>query len=71
MDSEFFSWKESVRIELINRTIFTGGSDCLVRIHKANDPDAEPGFHDNHEDAVTSISCTVCPQMSRKYPGLD
>jgi chromosome transmission fidelity protein 4 len=55
----------------MNRTIFTGGSDCLVRIHKANDPDAEPGFHDNHEDAVTSISCTVCPQMSRKYPGLD
>jgi len=42
-----------------SRTIFTGGSDCLVRIHKANEPDSEPGFHDNHEDAVTSLTCEV------------
>ncbi|WVR04655.1 hypothetical protein IAU60_001666 [Kwoniella sp. DSM 27419] len=39
-------------------TIFTGGSDCLVRIHKADNPDAEPGFHDNHTDAVTSLTCS-------------
>nr|XP_031860604.1 uncharacterized protein CI109_003935 [Kwoniella shandongensis]KAA5527676.1 hypothetical protein CI109_003935 [Kwoniella shandongensis] len=39
-------------------TIFTGGSDCLVRIHKADDPDSEPGFHDNHSDAVTSLTCS-------------
>jgi hypothetical protein len=44
---------------LTYRTIFTGGSDCLVRIHKANEPDSEPGFHDNHEDAVTSLTCEV------------
>jgi hypothetical protein len=31
----------------------------LVRIHKANEPDSEPGFHDNHEDAVTSLTCEV------------
>ena len=50
-----------MRIEgrLTFRTIFTGGSDCLVRIHKANEPDSEPGFHDNHEDAVTSLTCEV------------
>ncbi|EIW71228.1 hypothetical protein TREMEDRAFT_28047 [Tremella mesenterica DSM 1558] len=39
-------------------TIFTGGADCLVRIHRADDPDAEPGFHDDHTDAVTSLSCS-------------
>ncbi|WWD07638.1 hypothetical protein V865_005739 [Kwoniella europaea PYCC6329] len=39
-------------------TIFTGGSDCLVRIHKADQPDSEPGFHDNHTDAVTSLTCS-------------
>ncbi|WRT64744.1 uncharacterized protein IL334_001678 [Kwoniella shivajii] len=39
-------------------TIFTGGSDCLVRIHKADNPDSEPGFHDNHTDAVTSLTCS-------------
>ena len=44
---------------LTYRTMFTGGSDCLVRIHKANEPDSEPGFHDNHEDAVTSLTCEV------------
>jgi chromosome transmission fidelity protein 4 len=44
---------------LTYRTIFTGGSDCLVRIHKVNEPDSEPGFHDNHEDAVTSLTCEV------------
>ncbi|KAK8847432.1 hypothetical protein IAR55_005290 [Kwoniella newhampshirensis] len=38
--------------------IFTGGSDCLVRIHKSSDPDSEPGFHDNHSDAVTSLTCS-------------
>ncbi|OCF45863.1 chromosome transmission fidelity protein 4 [Kwoniella heveanensis CBS 569] len=39
-------------------TIFTGGSDCLVRIHKVDSPDSEPGFHDNHTDAITSLSCS-------------
>jgi chromosome transmission fidelity protein 4 len=52
---------------LTYRTIFTGGSDCLVRIHKANEPDSEPGFHDNHEDAVTSLTCEV----SRGRPDLE
>ena len=42
-----------------DRTIFTGGSDCLVRIHRADDPDSEPGFHDDHTDAITSLSCSV------------
>jgi len=46
------------------RTIFTGGSDCLVRIHKANEPDSEPGFHDNHEDAVTSLTCEVSQRLA-------
>ncbi|ORY30355.1 hypothetical protein BCR39DRAFT_529347 [Naematelia encephala] len=40
-------------------TIFTGGSDCLVRIHKADDPESEPGFHDDHTDAVTSLTCSA------------
>jgi hypothetical protein len=44
---------------LMCRTIFTGGSDCLVRIHKAGDPDSEPGFHDNHTDEITSLTCSV------------
>ncbi|KAK4685805.1 chromosome transmission fidelity protein 4, partial [Tremellales sp. Uapishka_1] len=39
-------------------TIFTGGTDCLVRIHKADEPDSEPGFHDNHTDAVTTLTCS-------------
>lgn len=29
-----------------------------MRIHKADDPDAEPGFHDNHQEAVTSITAS-------------
>lgn len=43
------------------RTIFTGGTDSLVRIHKADDPASEPGFFDEHTDAITSLSCSVCP----------
>lgn len=27
-----------------------------MRIHNVEDPDAEPGFHDNHTDAITSLS---------------
>lgn len=46
--------------ELIEHsTIFTGGTDCLVRIHKAGAPDAEPGFYDEHQKAVTSLACSV------------
>ena len=62
-------WSQSYG--LIHRTIFTGGSDCLVRIHKANEPDSEPGFHDNHEDAVTSLTCEVSRGISdrRGIPG--
>lgn len=40
------------------RTIFTGGTDCLVRIHNVADPDSEPGFHDNHTDAITSLTAS-------------
>lgn len=40
------------------RTIYSAGADCLVRIHKADDPDAEPGFHDNHQETVTSITAS-------------
>jgi chromosome transmission fidelity protein 4 len=66
MDSESnHHTQEEARGEgLMFRAIFTGGSDCLVRIHKANEPDSEPGFHDNHEDAVTSLTCAVGPQFS-------
>ncbi|WVQ83266.1 hypothetical protein IAT38_005405 [Cryptococcus sp. DSM 104549] len=39
-------------------TIFTGGTDCLVRIHKADNPDSEPGFMDDHQEAITSLSCS-------------
>lgn len=41
------------------RTIFTGGSDCLVRIHEADNPESEPGFHDEHTEAVTCLACSV------------
>ncbi|KAE8539030.1 hypothetical protein D1P53_005400 [Cryptococcus gattii VGV] len=40
------------------RTIFTGGSDCLVRIHEADNPESEPGFHDEHTEAVTCLACS-------------
>jgi chromosome transmission fidelity protein 4 len=39
-------------------TIFTGGNDCLVRIHNAEEPDSEPGFHDDHGESVTSLAAT-------------
>ncbi|OWZ76111.1 chromosome transmission fidelity protein 4 [Cryptococcus neoformans Tu401-1] len=39
-------------------TIFTGGSDCLVRIHEADNPESEPGFHDEHTEAVTCLACS-------------
>lgn len=39
--------------------IFTGGQDCLVRIHQVANPNSEPGFHDQHEEAVTSLTCSV------------
>jgi len=55
----------NMKWKLMPRTIFTGGSDCLVRIHKANEPDSEPGFHDNHEDAVTSLTCEVSERKAR------
>ena len=58
------------RKTLTYRTIFTGGSDCLVRIHKAYEPDSEPGFHDNHEDAVTSLTCEVCPSWDYETKGI-
>ena len=44
---------------MVFRTVFTGGTDCLVRIHNAVEPDSEPGFHDNHTDAITSLACSV------------
>ncbi|TYJ56899.1 hypothetical protein B9479_002344 [Cryptococcus floricola] len=37
-------------------TIFTAGSDCLVRIHKADNPESEPGFHDDHHEDVTCLA---------------
>ena len=62
--------QKSEKGTLTHRTIFTGGSDCLVRIHKANEPDSEPGFHDNHEDAVTSLTCEVCPSWDYETKGI-
>ncbi|KLT43277.1 WD40 repeat-like protein [Cutaneotrichosporon oleaginosum] len=41
------------------KTIYTAGADCLVRLHDAADPDAEPGFHDEHKEAVTSITASA------------
>nr|ODN89447.1 chromosome transmission fidelity protein 4 [Cryptococcus depauperatus CBS 7841] len=40
-------------------TIFTGGSDCLVRIHQADSPDSEPGFYDEHDEPVTAMACSA------------
>ncbi|ORX33917.1 hypothetical protein BD324DRAFT_584077 [Kockovaella imperatae] len=40
------------------KTVFTGGTDCLVRIHKADDPASEPSFHDNHTEPITSLACS-------------
>lgn len=56
MDSKFTKLKGAV---IDGRTIFTGGSDCLLRIHDTNKPDDEPGFHDEHTDGITSLSCSV------------
>lgn len=41
-----------------SRTIYTGGVDCLVRIHDAVNPDSEPGFHDDHTESVTSLTAS-------------
>ncbi|KAL1411681.1 DNA polymerase alpha accessory factor Mcl1 [Vanrija albida] len=40
------------------QTIFTGGTDSLVRIHRVSEPDSEPDFLDNHHDAVTSLAAS-------------
>ncbi|WVQ75997.1 hypothetical protein IAR50_005633 [Cryptococcus sp. DSM 104548] len=37
-------------------TVFTAGTDCLVRIHKADNPESEPGFHDDHQEDVTCLA---------------
>ncbi|BEJ14934.1 hypothetical protein CspHIS471_0407010 [Cutaneotrichosporon sp. HIS471] len=41
------------------KTIYTAGADCLVRIHDAAAPDAEPGFHDEHAEPVSSITAST------------
>lgn len=40
-----------------------------MRIHEVDRPDAEPGFHDNHDEPITSLSCSVsccCPTLARR-----
>ena len=31
----------------------------MVKIHKAEDAGSEPNFIDNHDEAITSLSCSV------------
>jgi hypothetical protein len=50
------------------RTLFTGGSDCMLRYHNVNEPDTEPGFFDEHRDPITCLATTASrfrPQLAR------